>query len=386
MSKKLVVCLDGTWNDADSEKAETNVALMARAIRATPNKDTAESQIVLYLRGVGTAGLRVQRILEGATGLGLDDTIRSAYMFIAQNYMPGDQLYLFGFSRGAFSARSLAGLIGSCGILRRERLSDLGKAWAFYKSEGERTPKLFVEKTGTQTHENAKIEFLGVWDTVGALGIPSGVFSSINNREYGFHNTSPSSITKHAYHALAIDEFRDEFVPTLWTGQEPPGCKIQQVWFAGAHSDVGGGYVDRKLANIPLLWMAEKAKECGLVLDEDMLKNYGSDPMAPHHDSRSGWSNKDRISPTIRGVCETDFPVSPRETLYRPTENDQILPTINEFVHESVFQRFGKKAKFSTNDEKEGSESRDYAPRNIAPFIEGGKPNALARIYPILAK
>lgn len=369
MSKKLVVCFDGTWNNADSDEAETNVSLIARAIRATPI-EVGKPQIVLYLRGVGTAGLAVQRVLEGATGQGLDDTIRSAYMFIAQNYLPGDDIFLFGFSRGAFSARSLAGLIGSCGILKRQKLSDLGKAWRYYKTAKVREPADFVARNNSDSHIDATIEFVGVWDTVGALGIPSSAFGDVNQREYGFHNTTPSKITRHAYHAVAVDEFRDEFVPTLWTGEMPELCKdLQQVWFAGAHSDVGGGYVDRTLANIPLLWMARKAEACGLVLDRDMLNGYTVDPDASHHDSRSGWSVKDRLTPTFRAVCETEIEVSFYEGLYRPMQGKKILRTLNEAVHQSVIDRFGKDARFSKDDAKKTWSKIKYAPRNIAPFF-----------------
>jgi uncharacterized protein (DUF2235 family) len=373
VTKKLVVCFDGTWNNADSENAETNVSLMSRAVRATPENDPRQ-QIVLYLRGVGSAGLSVQRVLEGATGLGLDDTIRSAYMFLAQNYLPGDLIYLFGFSRGAFSARSLAGLIGACGILKRQRLGDLGKAWHYYKRTAIRSPEDFVARTGTDTHFGVEIQFVGVWDTVGALGIPTSLFDGINNNEYGFHDTTPSKITKNAFHAIAIDEFRDEFVPTLWTGAKPDGCTISQVWFAGAHSDVGGGYVDRALADIPLVWMARNAERCGLELDWSMLPA-GTDARAPRHDSRSLLSVAviDLITPTLRAVCETEFPVSLMETLYRPNKNGTPLPTINESIHQSVIDRFAAKASLSTNDEKRRSKLERYAPRNIAPFFPGGQ-------------
>lgn len=369
MAKKLVVCFDGTWNNADSGDAETNVSLMARAIRATP-QEVGKPQIVLYLRGVGATGLAVQRVLEGATGLGLDDNIRSAYMFIAQNYIPGDAIYLFGFSRGAFSARSLAGLIGSCGILRRENLADLGRAWRYYKTTKVRSPEDFVARHKTKSHVDATIEFMGVWDTVGALGIPASVFGEINQREYGFHDTTPSRITRHAYHAMAVDEFRDEFVPTFWTGEKPAECKeLHQVWFAGAHSDVGGGYVDRALANIPLLWMARKAEGCGLELDRKMLGAFKVDTNAPHHDSRRGWTIFDRVTPTFRAVCETGFDVTFNETLYRPVVNDVVQPTIGEKVHQSVIDRFGTKAQFSDDDGKKKRVKMDYLPRNIAPFF-----------------
>jgi uncharacterized protein (DUF2235 family) len=125
---------------------------------------------VLYLRGVGTTGLKLETFIEGATGIGVDDTIRSAYQFISQNYLPGDEIYLFGFSRGAFTARSLAGLITACGILFRESLNALPDAWIYYRSPKPHAPEAFAAKYKVKCHLKPQITFLGVWDTVGSLG------------------------------------------------------------------------------------------------------------------------------------------------------------------------------------------------------------------------
>jgi uncharacterized protein (DUF2235 family) len=368
--KHLIICFDGTWNAADSEHAETNVALMARAVHANQNTDGI-AQIVLYLRGVGSSGLEVQRIFAGAVGQGVDDNIRSAYMFLAQNYVPGDKIFIFGFSRGAFSARSLAGFVGSCGLLRRQRLGDIRKAWTYYRTVKKRSPEKFVTLYSSDSHVDVEIEFVGVWDTVGALGIPSHIFTTVNQREYGFHNTTPSTITKHAYHALAIDELRDEFVPTLWTGKLPDGCVMEQVWFAGAHSDVGGGYADRTLADIPLVWMAQKAEACGLVLDWSMLPDPARlNPFAPYHNSRNSFSRMDRLSPTFRQVCEQPIDVSFYETLYRPIDaNRRPLTTVNESLHSSVIDRFGQTALFSKDDTAAGRVTEIYEPRNLRPLF-----------------
>ena len=176
--KRLVICFDGTWNSADAERADTNVALLARAIHATVGTGGIP-QSVLYLRGVGTAGLQAEIIFEGATGLGVDENIRSGYMFIAQNYLPGDEIFLFGFSRGAFTARSLSGLINACGVLKRQELGDLGRAWKYYRSPGPHSPADFMKSCQSDCHLGAEIKFLGVWDTVGALGVPGELFSSL---------------------------------------------------------------------------------------------------------------------------------------------------------------------------------------------------------------
>lgn len=375
--RRLILCFDGTWNNADSDKADTNVALIARSIHATQDTGGVQ-QSVLYLRGVGTTGLDIQRIVEGATGLGIDDIIRSGYMFLAQNYLPGDEIFLFGFSRGAFTARSVAGFIGSCGLLKRQRLGDLGKAWTYYRQAQKRSPADFMASCGSDCHLDVEIKFLGVWDTVGALGIPTHVLGSVVNSQYGFHDTSPSRIVKHGCHALAIDEERDEFVPTLWTGTAPAGSLIEQVWFSGVHSDVGGGYNDRGLADIPLLWMAQRAAADGLAIDWSVLPDpHRLDPLSSQHDSRQGWAVKDRLTPTFRCLCEKTFQVSFNESLYRPLGDDgKPLATIGEAIHASVVARFQQQARLSTDDANRTSTTRPYQPRNIEPLFTGRAPAA----------
>lgn len=368
--KRLIVCCDGTWNAADSQSAETNVALMARAIHAT--QDTGGiPQIVLYLRGVGSVGLKAEQWFEGAVGFGVDENIRSAYMFIAQNYVPGDQIFLFGFSRGAFTARSLAGFISACGILKRQRLGDLLSAWDYYRSPPPHSPEAFQKAYKTDNHLGARISFLGVWDTVGALGIPSHLLATENERRYAFHNTSPCPIVDHACHALAVDEHRDQFVPTLWTGKEPDGVRIEQVWFAGAHADVGGGYVTRTLADIPLVWMGKTAEAKGLALDWSCLPEPSAlTPLAPIHDSRTGLFTADRLRPTFREVAEAPCDVSFYERLYAPTGADgKRLPTIRQAVHRSVIERYGKAAAFCSDDDRGACIDQIYQPRNLSPFF-----------------
>jgi uncharacterized protein (DUF2235 family) len=375
--KRLVVCFDGTWNDGIDGIADTNVARIARAVPVMARDGAL--QLVLYLRGVGTSGLTSERVIAGATGLGVDENIRSAYMFLAQNYQPpdvaagyaGDEIFLFGFSRGAFSARSLSGFIGSCGLLRRLNLGDLGRAWDYYRHASPRSPEDFIARTGADSHADVTIRFLGVWDTVGALGIPSFLFSGISAQMYGFHDTSPSRIVRFGAHALAVDELRDEFVPTLWTGAPPPGSTIEQVWFAGAHSDVGGGYRDNALARIPLHWMASRAAANGLDFDAKGLPDAATlDPLAPLHEARKGFSTIDRLTPTYRRVCERDVKVSFYERLYAPTDgNGEKLKTINEAIHPSLLQRWRQQGLLSEDDAAGQSSPVEYAPRNLEPLF-----------------
>lgn len=370
--KRLVVCCDGTWNDADSQSPETNVALLARSVHAT--QDTGGiMQVVLYLRGVGTSGLQTEVLIEGATGLGIDENIRSAYMFIAQNYLPGDEVFVFGFSRGAYTARSLAGFIGACGVLKRQRLGDLAKAWHYYrKGPMPHTPQEFARINQSDAHTDATIKFLGVWDTVGALGVPGQILAGLNHDLYGFLDTGPCAVVQHGYHALAIDEHRDEFVPTLWTGKAPAGVTIEQVWFAGAHADVGGGYVTRQLADIPLVWMARKAEQHDLALDWSCLPDpEGLNPKAASHNSSSGFFLKDRLRPTYREICETPCHVSFYDRLYAPADaNGKPLTTINQKIHRSVLTRFAAQASVCSVNSDGTCENAAYLPLNLAPFFD----------------
>jgi uncharacterized protein (DUF2235 family) len=369
--KRVIVCCDGTWNDTDNQSTDTNVFRIARAIHAT-QETAGVQQIVLYLSGVGTEGLEFEKLVAGVIGLGVGDNIRSAYMFIAQNYEPGDEIFLFGFSRGAFTARSLAGLINACGILKRRKLGDLPNAWAYYRSElPHHSPEDFVTKYKTDSHTGAKIKFLGVWETVGALGVPGHLFSAENAKKFAFHDTNPCTAMEHGCHALAVDEHRHDFVPTLWTEPAPAGVKIEQVWFAGAHSDVGGGYVTRTLADIPLVWMAKKAEADGLVLDWTCLPTSADlQNLAPSHDSSSGLFLVDRLRPTFREVLQKPFEVSVFQRLYAPLDaNGNRLQTINERAHDSVVDRYRKSAAVCSVDAKGTCESAVYQPLNLSPLF-----------------
>ena len=177
---------------------------------------------------------------------------------------------------------------------------------------------------------------------------------------------------KHGCHALAVDEHRDEFVPTLWTGTPAAGAKIEQVWFAGAHSDVGGGYVSRKLADIPLVWMAKKAEADGLALDWSCLPDSTRlDPHAPMHDSRTLVFAKDRLTPTYREICGQPFDVSFYERLYAPMDGTgKPLPTVNEAIHRSVIERCQSQALVCSDDETGNCTQEPYSPRNVGPLLD----------------
>lgn len=276
MPKNIVVCMDGTWNQPEREDGRvipTNVLKLMRALR--PTGDGGRCQVVFYGRGVGTGGW-FDRIKGGAFGIGLSDNILDGYRFIANNYDAGDgerepdEIYLFGFSRGAFTARSLAGMIGAVGLLEKLDMNRLPEAFALYRTPPEQRAK---HPSYGLVHETRKvtIKFIGVWDTVGALGIPVTWLKWIGRRNYHFHNVELGSNVRFAYQALAIDEHRKPFEAAIWTRpSDPPKHRqeVEQMWFAGAHSNVGGGYPDPGLSDIALTWMMEKAQACGLSFDE----------------------------------------------------------------------------------------------------------------------
>ncbi|MER5753730.1 DUF2235 domain-containing protein [Streptomyces sp. NPDC002088] len=292
MAKRLVICCDGTWNRADQPN-RTNVAKVALTVRR--NAEDGTEQRVYYHAGVGVK--RWERLRGGAFGFGLSRHVLDAYRFLVAGYDPGDQLYLFGFSRGAFTARSLAGLVRNSGILRREHADRIEEAWALYRSRTDNpssdAARLF---RGTYAYET-DIRFIGVWDTVGSLGIPDlgprlpkWLTGPINHR-WAFHDTNLSKYVNGAFQALAIDEERPPFQPTLWHQQ--PGAverkqELRQVWFTGVHVDIGGGFPDTGLSDITLLWMVGHAVRYGLEFDNNPRFPAHPNPMAKLRLSREG--------------------------------------------------------------------------------------------------
>ncbi|MEP7092119.1 MAG: DUF2235 domain-containing protein [Nocardioidaceae bacterium] len=294
MTKRLVVCCDGTWNRPDSAHI-TNVEKIARTISTETTPDGVQQQVI-YLSGVGTSGYAADRLLGGAFGFGLFDNIRSGYRWLALNYDVGDEIFVFGFSRGAYTARSLVGMIGRVGLLTRQSLiSDhLPEAVDRYRRRRpDRTSYHGASDERFRTvngHPDTRVRFLGVFDTVGALGVP-GAF----RRQHQFHDVRLGTAVQCARQALAVDEHRIKFEPSLWetppAGQGPaatagPADRVKQVWFEGAHSDVGGGYAETGLSDTTLTWMTTEAKACGLVFDDALLAQYlGCGSSAIRHDS-----------------------------------------------------------------------------------------------------
>jgi uncharacterized protein (DUF2235 family) len=298
MPRRLAVFADGTWNtptDEDEGKlAPTNVAKMYEAVRRRPVATGDVHQLSYYHPGVGAkpnflesgfdklVGLlhihtANRNILQGATGDGIDQNIEDCYRWLVQQYVPGDDIFLFGFSRGAYTVRSLAGFIRNSGLLRTDDPGLLADAFRLYRDRSTSTnPTSDVAVKFRQANSyEPRIHFIGVWDTVGALGIPLGVFSGLNAELYQFHDLTLSSTVDFAYHALAIDEQRKPFLPTLWEQQESAakaGQVMRQMWFAGVHSNVGGGYAQCGLSDQTFSWIAQGAATAGLELDADYVK------------------------------------------------------------------------------------------------------------------
>lgn len=300
----LVVCCDGTWNTPDQldqgVPAPTNVVRLYNAIADFDARGVA--QTTYYHPGVGTDGTWWDKAVGGGTGAGLDNNIMSAYQKLCFCYQPGDAIFLFGFSRGAYTVRSLAGFIGCCGLLRLTGLAP-GTVWSRiqalltygYRRKTEQRADWAAQGWDfhNQADEAIPIHFIGVWDTVGALGIPDdmALLNLLDNRErYTFHDTTLRPSVKYACHALAMDERRASFQPTMWT-QPPAGTELKQIWFPGVHSDVGGGYRECGLANGALMWMLDEAENAGMSFDAAIVQQIIPDIYDTLHDSCDGVFN-----------------------------------------------------------------------------------------------
>ncbi|HEX5352949.1 MAG TPA: DUF2235 domain-containing protein [Rhodanobacteraceae bacterium] len=302
MPRRLVALFDGTWNKAQTR---TNVERLWKLI--APSDASGRDQITKYVAGVGVKP-GIAHLLGGAFGLGLSGNVKEGFQWLSKHWRDDDEIWLFGFSRGAYTARSLGGLIRKCGLLKPDgkgvvTLADVDAAYELYQNNLHPDDPAMQAFRAAHSRE-VLIRFIGVWDTVGALGIP-GVASwfPFSRRRYRFHDTDLSKIVQYAYQALALDERRPDFKPAKWTrprvslkpGESPVAWKPQQIeveqrWFVGAHSDVGGGekadgagHKPDTLPEITLAWMQAKAKGAGLVFSEDFLPSPGAELGVPNH-------------------------------------------------------------------------------------------------------
>lgn len=345
--RKLVVFCDGTWKSADDHTISNVVKAMDAVL---PEDANHVPQILYYGKGVGT-GNPLDRFFGGVFGDGLESNVRDAYRFLVQNYLPGDEIYLFGFSRGAYTARSLAGMIRCSGLVRKDQARHINEAYDVYRQDH---PAGADKPAAVKFRENyareVRIKCICVWDTVGALGIPVGrVLQKLSRKEHGFHDTQLSGRIDNAFHALAIDEKRYTFEPSLWTVAPGSHQTVEQVWFCGAHSDVGGGYKETGLSDCALVWMLEKAKQAGLEIAPEALAIKGNPADVMH---REDWAGKFFLPGNIRDVARN--------------------PAFNESIHPSVAARAA------------ATVTPRYAPPNYLDAIQVPRPAGLRR--PLLVR
>jgi uncharacterized protein (DUF2235 family) len=314
------------------------------------------AQITRYIEGIGTdpGDSEYQAFLEGAIGVGVDRRIVAGYRFLAERYEPGDEIYLFGFSRGAFQARSLAGLIGLVGLMGYDALDEVEAAWAYYQAHKVTPDPKRLEGLRKLGHADVRIRCIGVWDTVGNLGIPL-IGDHPWNSAAAFHDTDLLPIVDVGLHALAIDEPRGPFSPSLWSRRRgapaPAGQHIEQVWFTGSHANVGGGFPDSSLSDISLIWMAERAMATtGVAFDLARLKaTTNPDPLGEMVSPTSdGIYRVSRLLPFVRLIHQNKSGISPlrRAVLgsWRTSRLAKGMETINERIHPSALARLGKMA------------------------------------------
>ncbi len=385
--KKIIVCCDGTWNKPEvvlrpKRYRPTNVLRIARAV--SPTDPDGGHQVIYYDSGVGTDGGLGHRIVGGATGYGLSSRIIKAYRFICQNYVEGDELYFFGFSRGAYSVRALAGMIGAVGLLYTKDLHKLPTAFRYYNTHPKKRMQLLFYDEFIANHHTrqVKIKFLGVWDTVGALGLPIPYIGPFTRRWVGFFNTEIGSHIEYGYHALAIDERRGPFKPNLWSKLEhnperPSSTKdVCQVWFPGSHSDVGGGAYDTTLSNEALLWMVNRATDCGLSFPSnfrnDIQQCINRETSKPENSLSFFYKGliplgvlpHERVignRPKIEKLLDKTPSTSPALKNVKERFSAQDKHAVNEMIHESAFQKY-----VACEISEKGN---CYQPSNLSPAI-----------------
>lgn len=337
--RNLVMGFDGTWNTPDQmdrdRQVPTNVVKLLRALQ--PGSEL----IKYYDTGVGTRG-RLDKLWGGAAGRGLFCNVREGWLWLGQHYRPGDRLFLFGFSRGAYTARSLAGMLAVCGVCPvagsgrgsvaasaagaaghlADELAD--EACHIYR---ERDPDKRSRLGARFRHDHhchpGSVHMLGVWDTVGAMGLPTvGPLGRVTRTRHGFHNVRLGGHIRHAYHALALNEQRAAFAPSLWQHPVPASVQtVQQMWFAGVHSNIGGGYACAGLSDITLEWMLSHAARHGLTLNPDYMRR--------------------RIDPNVFGELRDSLSAFYRTPLAgRPREREVGTGMPGEAVHLSAWQRW----------------------------------------------
>jgi uncharacterized protein (DUF2235 family) len=360
-SKNIVICSDGTGNMGGKGRG-TNVFKLFEAVdvygrpRGGEGDERPPPQVAFYDDGVGTESLKVLKILGGAVGFGFTNNVKELYAQLCRSYRPGDRIYLFGFSRGAFTVRTLAGLVLTCGIIDVSKMrsaSELDRRVdGAYKEYRRRYHQYFkpddLDAVGDRltaredVFDGIQIEFIGVWDTVDALGLPFDHAADALNRirRFRFPDRKLSPRVKKGCHALAIDDERHTFHPVLWDEEgEETGERILQVWFSGAHSNVGGGYPKQGLSLASLDWIMTEAEAAGLRFLPGRRDHYrfAQNVHDRLYDSRAGLAAYYRYKPRDIGALCASHHVPVR-------------------IHASVFDRIA----LATQGYAPGNLPRDY--------------------------
>ncbi len=385
MPKNIIICADGTGNTTIKGRG-TNVFKLYEAVDQTGHRFDAAAiqQVAIYHDGVGTESLKWVRLFGGVFGWGLSRNIKQLYGELARVYDVGDRIYLFGYSRGAFTVRTLAGLVTSCGILDPARYqtnhafwSAVRHAYIEYRRKYQTALSRMVRGDVAVNDEDLRrqfsvlipelsdpdrklIEFIGVWETVDAVGSPFGIADIINGTFYRFKfpNTTLSPEVGHACHALALDEDRPSFQPVLW--HEGPGDaeRIEQVWFTGSHANVGGGHPRQGISLVALDWMMSKAEAHGLRFLPSHRRLY-----------RDGTDVDDKLYVPRTGVGMF-YRWQPRDVVAL-CQGSSVVPK----VHRTVFQRIARN-------------TEGYAPGSLPPdgsVITTSTPEAAAPIRQLIA-
>lgn len=256
--KRLIILCDSTWSDIGQQRSG-NVMRLAQAIR--PRSADGVQQLMCYLHGTPDCAKDPDSVARA-----IDHDIQQAYRFLVLNYERDDELFLFGFSRGAYIVRSCIGMLRNIWLLRRPHVNLIASAYHIYRTlwgaDADNALRF------RETHARAvTVRFLGAWDTVGDAGIPLGLYGGLNAERYCFHDTRLSRIVEHASHALAVDERSKLLAPSLWSTRGDRS-RTQQMWFSGSHLDLGGMYGDSIAAITSLRWMIDQAAHCGLETDD----------------------------------------------------------------------------------------------------------------------
>ncbi|KAF2687322.1 hypothetical protein K458DRAFT_386150 [Lentithecium fluviatile CBS 122367] len=376
MFKRLIVACDGTWMNADNGlvngkiEVPSNVTRISRAIKAVSQDGIP--QIVNYHFGVGTQGTPLSRFVSGTTGEGLSDNVREAYSFLANNYHPGDEIFLLGFSRGAFTARSIGGLIGEIGLLTKKGLPSLAEIFQdvrhrrnpdyvpknpdipFPRKPSADDPRYAseLERRGL-TRLDIRIKAIAVWDTVGSLGTPRvGWLTKVGlqsneSKEMSFYDTKLANCVENAFQALALDERRSAFSPAIWEKPEGNRTTLRQVWFPGAHSNVGGGYDDQQLANITLAWMMSQLAPFLDLREEYVFEQEDDNEKYYRREGQEirPWSFGE-ITNSMKGLYALGGRLTRTPGFYKEVDpftgrtTDRPLRLTNEYIHASVRTRF----------------------------------------------